>query len=203
MEQIQGFLYVQPGVPSAENKDDCLPNCYDSLCGVGVGGNCCVIRLAIPCPTDVFMLIVLPDYVDQQGGIYLRSQGRANVHNNDIVGIFSYNIFVGIAVATIFGSGFFFDLFWPERHETPAVKMAWKISSVVVSFMAFADAIALTVSPQVSHALDTLIIRPRSSLQLDPHIFEVYRPNMRASSSSRTVPQTLYIDTMRTAWHLL
>jgi len=87
----------------------------------------------------------LSDYVDQQAGIYLRSHGRANVHNNDIVGIFSYNIFVGIAVATIFGSGFFFDLFWPERHETPAVKMAWKISSVVVSFMALADAIALTV----------------------------------------------------------
>lgn len=68
------------------------------------------------------------------------------VHNNDIVGIFSYNIFVGIAVATIFGSGFFFDLFWPERHESASVKLAWKISSLVVSFMALADALALTVS---------------------------------------------------------
>lgn len=67
------------------------------------------------------------------------------VDNNDIVGIMSYNIFVGIAVATIFGSGFFFDLFWPERHESPSVKLAWKISSVVVSFMALADALALTV----------------------------------------------------------
>lgn len=97
-------------------------------------------------PPYSFILKVLADYVDQQSGIYLRSHGQANVHNNDIVGIFSYNIFVGIAVATIFGSGFFFDLFWPERHETPAVRMAWKISSVVVSFMALADAIALTVS---------------------------------------------------------
>lgn len=87
----------------------------------------------------------LSDYVDQQDGISTRSGGRAIVHNNDIVGIFSYNIFVGIAVATIFGSGFFFDLFWPERHESASVKLAWKISSLVVSFMALADALALTV----------------------------------------------------------
>ncbi|KAH9216349.1 hypothetical protein DL95DRAFT_387649 [Leptodontidium sp. 2 PMI_412] len=87
----------------------------------------------------------LSDYVDQQDGISTRSGGRAMVHNNDIVGIFSYNIFVGIAVATIFGSGFFFDLFWPERHESSSVKLAWKICSVVVSFMALADALALTV----------------------------------------------------------
>ncbi|CZT40771.1 uncharacterized protein RSE6_00422 [Rhynchosporium secalis] len=87
----------------------------------------------------------LSDYVDQQDGISRRSGGRARIHNNDIVGIFSYNIFVGIAVATIFGSGFFFDLFWPERRESLSVKWAWKISSVVVSIMALADAVALTV----------------------------------------------------------
>jgi len=87
----------------------------------------------------------LSDYVDQQDGISTRSDGRAMVHNNNIVGILSYNIFIGIAVATIFGSGFFFDLFWPERAESISVKLAWKICSVVVSFMALADAIALTV----------------------------------------------------------
>jgi hypothetical protein len=93
------------------------------------------------------MLIYLfpTDYVDQQDGIETRTNHRAHVHNNNFVGIASYNIFIGIAVATIFGSGFFFDLFWPERHESPGVKLAWKISSVVVSIMALADAIALTV----------------------------------------------------------
>lgn len=85
------------------------------------------------------------DYVDQQDGISTRTNGRAMTHNNDIVAVFSYNIFIGIAVATIFGSGFFFDLFWPERTESKSVKLAWKICSVVVSFMALADAIALTV----------------------------------------------------------
>lgn len=87
----------------------------------------------------------LSDYVDQQDGISRRSNNQAHVHNNDYIGIASYNIWVGIAVATIFGSGFFFDLFWPERHESKAVKIAWKVSSVVVSFMALADAIAMTV----------------------------------------------------------
>ncbi|TVY87212.1 hypothetical protein LAWI1_G005387 [Lachnellula willkommii] len=87
----------------------------------------------------------LSDYVDQQDGISHRSHGRALVQNNDFIGVASYNIFVGIAVATIFGSGFFFDLFWPERHESQAVKLAWKISAIVISVMALADALAMTV----------------------------------------------------------
>ncbi|KAH6680721.1 hypothetical protein B0J14DRAFT_558065 [Halenospora varia] len=85
----------------------------------------------------------LSDYVDQQDGIQTRT--GLHVENNAYVGIASYNIFVGIAVATIFGSAFFFDLFWPERKESPSVRLAWKICSVVVSFMALADAIATTV----------------------------------------------------------
>lgn len=80
-----------------------------------------------------------------RSGIKDRTDGRAKVHCRDIIAVFSYNVFIGIAVATIFGSGFFFDLFWPERKESKAVKVAWKISSVVVSFMALADAIAVTV----------------------------------------------------------
>ncbi|EHL00393.1 hypothetical protein GLAREA_04545 [Glarea lozoyensis ATCC 20868] len=86
----------------------------------------------------------LSDYVDQQDGISTRNGGIV-VQNNNIIGTFSFNIFVGIAVATIFGSGFFFDLFWPERVESPGVRLAWKISAVVVSFMALADQIASTV----------------------------------------------------------
>jgi len=97
----------------------------------------------------------LSDYVDQQDGISTRTKGQAMTHNNDIIGILSYNIFIGIAVATIFGSGFFFDLFWPERYESKSVKLAWKICSMVVSFMALADAIALTVIVATRHAFIT------------------------------------------------
>lgn len=75
----------------------------------------------------------------------------------DIVGIFSFNIFVGIAVATIFGSGFFFDLFWPQRAETSAVKKAWKICSVLMCIFTLADAIALTVSLQPSSTISTSV----------------------------------------------
>jgi uncharacterized membrane protein len=98
------------------------------------------------------------DYVDQQDGISTRSHGRALVQNNDFIGVASYNIFVGIAVATIFGSGFFFDLFWPERHESASVKMAWKICSIVVSIMALADAIAMTVRYRSTRVINQLLI---------------------------------------------
>lgn len=87
----------------------------------------------------------LSDYVDEQDGITTRNGARVEVHNDDIVGILSYNIFVGIAVATIFGSGFFFDLFWPLRKESTSVRIAWKLCSLLVSIMALADVLALTV----------------------------------------------------------
>lgn len=52
---------------------------------------------------------------------------------------------MGIAVATVFGAGFFFDLFFPERTETRGVKLAWKISAVAVCIGTLADAIAMSV----------------------------------------------------------
>jgi protein-S-isoprenylcysteine O-methyltransferase Ste14 len=84
------------------------------------------------------------DYVKQQNKIE-NLHSSARVHNDDFVGIASYNIFVGIAVATIFGAAFFFDLFFPERWEPRNIRWAWRISAVVVTLMCFADAIALTV----------------------------------------------------------
>ncbi|KAI4209424.1 MAG: hypothetical protein LQ351_007653 [Letrouitia transgressa] len=86
----------------------------------------------------------LSHYVDQQSFIESHSNRLAKVYNDDFVGAASYNIFVGVAVATIFGAAFFFDLFWPERHETPAVKLAWKISAVIVTVMLLGDALTLT-----------------------------------------------------------
>jgi hypothetical protein len=66
------------------------------------------------------------------------------VHNNNFIGIASFNIFNGIFVATIFGAAFFFDLFWPGRYESPAVKLAWKICSVLACAMSLATALAYT-----------------------------------------------------------
>ena len=86
----------------------------------------------------------LSEYVDQQEFI-ARQDHLAVVYNDDFVGIMSYNIFVGVAVATIFGAAFFFDLFWPERQESPSVHLAWKICAVIMCVMGLADALAMTV----------------------------------------------------------
>ncbi|KAF9741933.1 hypothetical protein PMIN06_008225 [Paraphaeosphaeria minitans] len=89
----------------------------------------------------------LSDYVDQQAFVAAHSPGpeTATVHNNDYIGIASYNIFVGVYVATIFGSAFFFDLFWPERKEIPSVKLAWRICSVLACLFTLSCALASTV----------------------------------------------------------
>lgn len=60
------------------------------------------------------------------------------------MGIASYNIFVGVYVATIFGSAFFFDLFWPERQESSAVKLVWRICSVLACLFTLSCALAYT-----------------------------------------------------------
>ena len=48
-------------------------------------------------------------------------------------------------MATIFGSAFFFDLFWPERHESPSVKIAWRVCSVLACIFTLSSALAYTV----------------------------------------------------------
>ncbi|RAK98156.1 uncharacterized protein BO80DRAFT_427650 [Aspergillus ibericus CBS 121593] len=86
----------------------------------------------------------LSDYLDQQDEIQSGHPG-ISVYNNDFIGAASYNIFVGIAVAFIFGGAFFFDLFWPERHESRSVRLAWKICAVVVSVMMLSSALTMTI----------------------------------------------------------
>ena len=66
------------------------------------------------------------------------------MHNNNFIGIAAYNIFVGIFVATVFGAAFFFDLFWPERHESGAVKTAWRACSVLACALTLSCALAYT-----------------------------------------------------------
>lgn len=86
----------------------------------------------------------LDDYIRQQRFIE-RLDRRAAVHNNGYVGVASFNIFVGVYVAFVFGSAFFFDLFFPERRESRAVRRAWKTCAVLAVLFALGDAIAMTV----------------------------------------------------------
>jgi hypothetical protein len=87
---------------------------------------------------------VLSDYTDEQRNL----QGRfpdIYIFNNDYVGIASYNIFVGVMIATVFGAGFFFDLFFPERYEPRWVQNLWQGSAIFMCIAGLADAVAYTV----------------------------------------------------------
>ncbi|ODM15651.1 hypothetical protein SI65_08885 [Aspergillus cristatus] len=86
----------------------------------------------------------LSDYLDQQSQIQGQHPG-VKVYNNDFIGAASYNIWVGVSVAWVFGGAFFFDLFWPERHEDRDIRWAWKLCAVAESIMMLASAFALTI----------------------------------------------------------
>ncbi|EXJ85292.1 hypothetical protein A1O3_05967 [Capronia epimyces CBS 606.96] len=137
---------------------------------------CCVVSESVG-------TAALTDYVKQQSRIE-KLHSSASVHNDDFVGIASYNIFVGIAVATVFGAAFFFDLIYPERYEPPNIRWAWRISAVVVTLMTLADALALTVIVATGNAWisadteDALLIAQE---RINPPL--IYRHNARALAS--------------------
>lgn len=149
MGKIQVLLHVQHILSPPALEDGRLSAGHDPLRLLGVGWHGCSFRYTtkffsmreqIPM-ADVYCG---PDYVQQQ--TFIQNQNSAaRVDNDDIVGAASFNIFVGIAVAFIFGSAFFFDLFWPERHENRGVRVAWKICAVAVSLMTLASALVMTV----------------------------------------------------------
>lgn len=67
------------------------------------------------------------------------------MHNNAIIGATSYNIVAGVSVAIVFGSAFFFDLFWPERREDRGVRRAWSACAVFESLLMLSSALVMTV----------------------------------------------------------
>jgi len=121
----------------------------------------------------------LVKFNDQQDKIQALDP-RVYVSNNDFIGIASFNIFMGIAVATIFGSGFFFDLFWPERQESRAVRLAWKISSAITTIALLADVLALTVIVAKHESYTTGVDASTAAALYAQYPFEmVYRRNSR------------------------
>ena len=99
--------------------------------------------------TSEGQLTHLQDYIDAQDFVkrqsIQRQFGNIYVFNNDYVGAASYNIFAGVFVAFVFGAAFFFDLFWPERHEDRGIRIAWKACAVACVIFYTADAFCLTV----------------------------------------------------------
>jgi hypothetical protein len=108
------------------------------------------------------------------------------MYNNDYVGIGSFNIFVGVFVATIFGAAFFFDLFWPERTESRAVKRAWRICAVLACVLTLACALPYTYIVATRRAYATGVDAAAAERLLQEFGKEnplVYRRNPRAVAS--------------------
>lgn len=84
------------------------------------------------------------DYVDEQKLVQKLNPSAYN-YNNDYVGAASFNIFAGVFTAFIFGAAFFFDLFWPMRHEDRGIRIAWKGCGVASVVFVLASALELTI----------------------------------------------------------
>lgn len=102
----------------------------------------------------------------------------ARIVNNELVGAFSYNIFAGVYVATIFGAAFFFDLFWPERREVWGVRIAWRICSVLACCFVLSSALVLTVI-LVKHR--AVLVGPAGNIKLKPPLVSKNRGEAIAS----------------------
>ncbi|KIX08121.1 uncharacterized protein Z518_02777 [Rhinocladiella mackenziei CBS 650.93] len=137
---------------------------------------CCVVSESVG-------TAALTDYVKQQSTIE-RLHSSASVHNDDFVGIASYNIFVGIAVATVFGAGFFFDLFFPERWEPRNIRWSWRLAALFVTLCCIADTLALTVIVATGNAwisADSQDAEEIAEEKINPPLR--YRDNGRAIAS--------------------
>lgn len=86
----------------------------------------------------------LSNYVDEQKRVESLDLNAKN-YNNDYVGVASFNIFAGVFTAFIFGAAFFFDLFWPARHEDRGIRIAWKACGVMSCVFVLASALAMTI----------------------------------------------------------
>lgn len=87
---------------------------------------------------------VLSDYLKQRKDLAKQFPG-IHVFNNDYIGIASYNIFVGVFSAIVFGAAFFFDLFFPNRYEPTWVQNMWMGGAVFSSVAGLGDALAYTI----------------------------------------------------------
>lgn len=128
-----------------------------------------------------------PDYVKQQSTIE-RLHSSASVHNDDFVGIASYNIFCGIAVATIFGAGFFFDLFFPERYEPRNIRWAWRLSALFVTLCTIACALAFTVIVATGNAWISADTQDAAEIAQ-----EKINPPLRYRDNGRAIAATVFL----------
>jgi hypothetical protein len=79
-------------------------------------------------------------------------QPGASYYNNDIVAVAALTIFAGVYTATVFGTMFFFLLFWPALPESRLWSRIKLSGSIFAAVMVFAAALASTIVIASHHA---------------------------------------------------
>lgn len=83
-------------------------------------------------------------YLDMQESLQSTYPG-SYMYNNDIVGAASLTIFAGVWTAIVYGTLFFFLLFWPDSRETPFWAMVKKASAIFCTLVVLASCIWSTI----------------------------------------------------------
>ncbi|TFK53155.1 hypothetical protein OE88DRAFT_1677976 [Heliocybe sulcata] len=83
-------------------------------------------------------------YLDMQSSLQ-RAYPSSYLYNNDIVGAASLTIFAGVFTAIVYGTLFFFLLFWPNSVETPLWATVKKISAIFCTLVTTAALIWSTI----------------------------------------------------------
>jgi len=126
----------------------------------------------------------LDRYLELQNTVEAVQPG-ASLYNNDVVGAAGLSIFAGVYTATVFGTMFFFLLFWPALPESKMwfrIKAAGAIFSVIV---VLAAALASTIIV-ASHSA-YLVPSPTGSFADLQSQFSNPRPPYKYSSYGRAI----------------
>ena len=108
-------------------------------------------------------LDLVTDYIQGERKIQTITANKIKVFNNDYVGAAAYYIFVAVFVSLVINFAFLADLIWPERKESRAVRIGWKVCAVLMVVFQLSAAVALTVIT----ARHRSTIRPRGGAPFD------------------------------------
>lgn len=68
----------------------------------------------------------------------------ASLVTKDLRAALILNIAFGVTAATVLGTAFFMDLFFPTRHEPRWIRLLWRVAIVITILIGLADAVTFT-----------------------------------------------------------
>lgn len=69
----------------------------------------------------------------------------AHLNTTNLIGSIAFLLFTSFTLSPFFSTALFFDLFWPERIESPAMQRIWKAGSSTICVFQFAASLAITL----------------------------------------------------------